>query len=395
MPEPAWQKRIKRRVIGRRHRFFVATQPGLESLCLAELQNISTGIDDIAVREGGVEFSGKLQTCYRANLELRTASRILMRIHAFRAENFRMLERNLRDVDWELFLPVNGKLRIHVSTSKSRLYHSGAIAARVAESIRLRLPLLEIAQGQRARHPSTLHVFVRLEQDRIELSIDSSGDLLHKRGIKTGNFPAPIRETAAAAALIHAGYSGTELLVDPMCGSGTITIEAALMAQRIPPGWYRHFAFMQWPGFRESRWREIREKSRQGFREKQTIDIFASDLDPQYCIALQKTIDKARWSTVVNIEQLDFFHISGKDFNGRKGLLLINPPYGKRLPYSESMTNFFDRLTEHLAAAFGSWNVGIILPDEKMQRFFPAKFRSFALFHGGLRLTLLTGRFPG
>jgi putative N6-adenine-specific DNA methylase len=394
MSETARQKRVNRRVAGRLQRFFVSTQPGLESLCLAELQNLFPGIEDMQLCKGGIEFSGKLPACYLANVALHTARRILMRIHDFRAENFRMLERNLRNVDWELFLPVSGPLRIHVSACKSRLYHSGAIAARVAESIGSRLPYIQAETGRGARKTGAQHIFVRLEQNRIAISIDSSGDLLHKRGIKTGKFPAPIRETAAAAALIRAGYRGTGVLVDPMCGSGAITIEAALMAQGVPPGWYRRFAFMQWPAFRESHWEAIRENARQRFCEIDVPVIFASDIDPRCCRALQKTCDGIGWSKTVNIEQHDFFHISGKNFKGPKGLLMINPPYGIRLPHPESRAIFFRRLAAHLAVSFCGWNVGVILPEKNLRRFFPPPFQSLPLFHGGLHLTLLTGRLP-
>ena len=236
------EKRIRRHVIGKSHRFFAVTAPGLEPLCLGELESL--GLTGAAV-EGGVEFSGRLQAAYLANLCLRTANRILLRVHEFRATSFRALAQEAASFPWELFIAPGAPLRIHVTTHHCRLHHSDAIAERVQNAIAERLSAFSVAE---ARMP--LQIFIRGVDDRFTASLDSSGENLYRRGIKTHAGKAPLRETLAAAALMLAGYSGEGFLLDPMCGAGTFALEAALMAKHLPPGGHRDFAFMAWPGFR-------------------------------------------------------------------------------------------------------------------------------------------------
>ncbi len=277
--ETPLKKRIKRHVIGRKRQFFAATAPGLETICREELRVLLPSGTPMAIVEGGVKFEGRLHDCYLADLNLRTANRLLMRIESFHAANFRELEKNLIAVPWELFILQDTPTHIRVTSRHSRLYHKDAVAGRVQASIALRFAQNEFS-GEASPEPTvTQQIFVRLSDNRFTLSIDSSGDLLHKRGIKPRAAKAPIRETLAAAALILSGYTGTEPLVDPMCGSGTFAIEAALIAQKIPPGRFRDFAFMEWPSFQPKRWQHMKEATEKKIVRTNTPFIFASDRD--------------------------------------------------------------------------------------------------------------------
>ena len=283
----AIEKRIKRHVVGQAHDFFAVTAPGFEDLCRAELAAL--GLKGRAVA-GGVEFTGRLHEGYLANLSLRTANRVLMRVHSFQAVHFSELERQITAFAWELFLKPGSLHKIHVTTHHCRLHHTDAIAERIRKGIEGRLHPF----GEAGPAAVFQQVFVRGLHDRFTVSIDSSGANLYLRGIKTHTGRAPLRETIAAAALMRGGFTGVETLLDPMCGTGTFSLEAALIAKHIPPGWFREFAFTGWPGFRPQRWDHLRRKSAERFTALSAPLIFASDLDAEACAALAASLDVAR-----------------------------------------------------------------------------------------------------
>jgi len=213
----AFEKRLKRRVAGRIQTFFVSTAPGFEKLCLEALTAMRPELNHVEMINGGVVFKGKLVDCYLANLMLRTANRILMRIDHFKATNFRQLEKKLDDMPWELYLPKGVTPDVNVTTRHSRLYHKKAIAERFQKSVVRRLSETYPRLDTQKEMICPFQVFVRADEDRFTVSIDSSGENLYKRGIKSHGGRAPLRETIAAAALTRAGDSGREPLYDPMC----------------------------------------------------------------------------------------------------------------------------------------------------------------------------------
>lgn len=265
-----FQKRIRRHVVGKPHDFFAATAPGIEPLCLKELAALG-----VAGREvpGGVEFNGRLHECYCANLHLRTAGRILMRIHSFHATSFSALEREARRFPWELYLPQAEAPRIQVATRHCRLHHTGAIAERLLRGVQEHLgPPNAVPPGS---SPCLQQIFIRGADDRFVVSIDSSGANLYRRGVKTHGGPAPLRETQASAALMWCGYAAHGPLLDPMCGAGTFSLEAALWAKRIPPGWFRDFAFTRWPAFSSARWAHMKRAAAEGIVTLKTPHILS------------------------------------------------------------------------------------------------------------------------
>jgi putative N6-adenine-specific DNA methylase len=242
-------KRIKRHVIGREHTFFAATPPGFEPICLRELSSLHPVVGNARVIPGGVEFKGRLDDCYRANLSLHLPNRILMRIIAFKSSNFRQLERKVSDIPWELYLHPGSLLKVHVATKHCRLHHSAAISDRFQKTVASQLSAIQHDEKPLKTTDAEQNIFVRGKDDRFTVSIDSSGELLYKRGLKKHTGKAPLRETLAAASLLLAGYKGSQPLIDPMCGAGTFSLEGALIAKCIPPGWFRDFAFRGWPSY--------------------------------------------------------------------------------------------------------------------------------------------------
>ncbi len=244
----AFDKRLKRRFAGRRHDFFAVCAPGLEKICAWELAQILGDGAGIFVTRGGASFSGKPDAGYLANLCMGSASRILMRLADFYASSFSVLEKKLSGIDWEIFLPPNPALSVKVSTRKSRLFHSDAVAQRIRASVAARLG--EGTAGSQDTKSLSQTLFIRLDQDRCHISLDMSGELLFKRGIKSHVTKAPLRETLAFSLLWLTRFSPGDILMDPMCGSGTFSVEAARIQAGIPPGCFRRFAFQSWPGFR-------------------------------------------------------------------------------------------------------------------------------------------------
>ena len=284
----ATEKRLKRQVIGKSHAFFAVTAPGVEDLARAELAAL--GLEGLAV-PGGVEFTGRLHDAYLANLHLRTAGRILMRLTAVTTTHFSELEQQAADIPWELYLRPGTLGRVQAAVHHCRLHHTDGIAERVRAGVDKRLAPIPAGEAAPA---AVQQVFVRGVDDRFTVSLDSSGDHLHLRGVKTHPGRAPLRETLAAAALMRAGYTGDEPLLDPMCGTGTFALEAALMAKRIPAGWFRDFAFTGWPAFRAQRWAHLRRAAGEGVRVLPQPRIFASDIDPEACRALEAMSAEAR-----------------------------------------------------------------------------------------------------
>ncbi|MBW2304447.1 MAG: hypothetical protein JRF57_12130 [Deltaproteobacteria bacterium] len=361
-----FEKRIKRHVIGRKQTFFAATIPGFEPLVDMELSFLGDPSHERNVLPGGVEFKARLEGCYLANLKLRTAQRILMRIGRFKAMHFSSLRKKTAEIPWELLLNPAQRLEIHVTTKHSRLYHSGAVEGCVLAAIKGRLATQGISSTEAAPDSRTAGIFVRAQDDVFTLSLDSSGTLLHQRGIKPHKAKAPLRETIAAAALLHAGYDGTVPFLDPMCGSGTFALEAALLARNIPPGWYREFAFMSWPAF-----------------------------DKRSCTLLEESLRVSRLEGTVKVLRADFFDLNpGTISGGSPGFLAINPPYGLRMGKRKESDTLFLEVCKKLQKDFRHWKLALIVPRRHLLYKVPFPLRVHPILHGGLRLSLLTGVIP-
>src|SRR5437762_2433627 len=288
-----------------RFELFAVTAPGLESITAGELKSLGLRgkrEGGSGKREtGGVSFAGDLEAIYRANLWLRTASRVLLRLAQFHANTFYELERRAKKVNWADFLPQKGSVTVRVTCRKSRLYHSDAVAERVLSAIaRVPPPAVDLrtatpsdddvdnedidpkAEGKAISNSEATDrsrsFVVRIVNDQCEISADTSGELLHRRGYRQEVGKAPLRETLAAAMVLASGWRRNEPLLDPMCGSGTIPIEAALIGHRKAPGTERKFQFMSWPSFDERMWNDLLEKAKESV-EKGPLDIRGADRD--------------------------------------------------------------------------------------------------------------------
>jgi putative N6-adenine-specific DNA methylase len=375
-----------------RFQLFASTAPDLESIAAGELKSLGMrGRQEI----GGVAFAGDLDRLYEANLWLRTASRVVARLGRFHASTFYELERRAKKLPWEEFLPASGLVRLRVTCRKSRLYHSDAVAERVLSAITASVSRSIEASGDDindesddAEHAegtdrademdetetvpgidgSAQLFIVRIVHDQVEISADSSGDLLHRRGYRKEIAKAPLRETLAAAMVLASGWRRDEPLVDPMCGSGTIPIEAAMIARGIAPGLERKFRFMDWPTFDRGRWKEILDKAR-GAVTQSSERIRGSDRDAGAIEAAARNADRAGVGDTV---QFGVKSISGslaelEDVATGVGWILTNPPYGIRIGESEDLRDLYARLGLALKSKRG-WRGGILTSDLALVR---------------------------
>ncbi|MBI5589662.1 MAG: RNA methyltransferase [Deltaproteobacteria bacterium] len=386
------EKRIKRNISGRKQEFFVITSPGLESLCRQELVRLPTFSGETASVSGGVEFSGKLYDGYLANLHLRTATRILMRIETVLATHFTRLSKKTAEIPWELYLRSDVAPLIRVSTHHCRLYHKDAVSAIFAESVRNRLLQYACDPQPEDRPAIQQRLFIRGMDDRFRVSMDSSGDLLYKRGVKTLAGAAPVRETLAAAILMLAGYSGREVLVNPMCGSGTFAVEGALMARNIPPGWMRPFAFMGWPGFSPSQWHHLRNAAEKQIVSGPLPPVIAFDNSPAACDLLALLAHSHAALDQIRVQEGDFFDLNPGELAIEPGLVVINPPYGKRMGTRRESRLLIQDVMKKLKADYRGWRFALMIPDRSGLGRISPEWRFHPIYHGGLKLELLVGK---
>ncbi|HTO96595.1 MAG TPA: RNA methyltransferase [Myxococcales bacterium] len=303
---------------------FAVCAPGLEPVLLSEVRALG-----LAGRElpSGVEIEGGLPEAMRLNLWLRTASRVLLRLgDPFRAASFAELVKKASALPWERCLPRKTPASFRVACHKSRLYHSGAVAERLHAALEARTgSRVALAEaGEEGRADAQLFL-ARLERDVCTVSADTSGVLLHQRGWRGPQGKAPLRETLAAALLLAAGYRGEEDLCDPLCGSGTIPIEAALIASRRAPGIGRSFAFQRWLEASARQWEHLTTEARKQERAPR-VRIEGSDRDAGAVAAARENVTRAGVEVAIAQRRLQDLPA-----DPGPGLIACNPPYGVRL----------------------------------------------------------------
>lgn len=386
MPAPATNplaRRLKKYITSRPHEYFAVTAPRLEKICEKELSSILPQ-NELFVQQGGITFFGRPESMYLANLHLRSATRILMRIGNFKALNFDEFAAKMAKLNFDLYLTGDLLPQITAKAHHCKLYHSEALADTAMRYFREFFP--NAADG-----PDNPHIYIRGTDDRFEISLDTSGDLLYKRGLKTHGGAAPLRETLAYAILQKAGYKGGPLM-DPMCGSGTFSLEAAFTASHIAPGLLREFAFCNTPFFNAPQWEYLKKQAR---AQQKTPPgkplIIASDKDAETCAKLKTVITKQELAPWVRVVPKDFFGLSPKTFFGdRPGLVVLNPPYGLRLLERAEAENLYGAICRKLTADFPNWRYAVVTPRKDWLEL--KNIRWHKIWHGGLDLYLATGQ---
>ena len=375
---------------------FAAVAPGLEPLALAEAQTL--GIPARA-EEGGVAWRGDVRSVIAANVGFRIASRVLVRVAEFEARSFIELERWARRIPWSLSVAPGTSVRFRVTCRKSRLYHSDAVAQRLADAASRAVAGVRTEADSAGddealdREDSSLFV-VRFYRDRCTVSADASGALLHRRGYRQATAKAPLRETLAAALVAASGWDGVAPLIDPMCGSGTIPIEAALTARRIPPGAHRGFSVERWPGVSSEVARAVRAELGASTLATAPGPIVGSDRDAG---AIESARGNAARAEVAIDVELGVHALSGMQLpDSERGWVVSNPPYGVRVGDTTRVRDLWAQLGNVLRRRAPGWQVTLLSPDAALERQLQIPMRVVArTTNGGIPVRIVSGTVPG
>ncbi|MBP0483846.1 THUMP domain-containing class I SAM-dependent RNA methyltransferase [Sagittula salina] len=334
---------------------FLSAPPGLEPLLQQEVAE--AGFDAPELAPGGVVTRGGWPEVWRANLCLRGAGRVLVRFAEFRAFHLAQLDKRARKLDWGAVLPKGAACRVDVTCRNSKIYHDRAARARIAGAIE--------AFGGTVSPEGALRVMARIEDDLVTLSLDTSGELLHRRGWKEAVGKAPLRETLAALFLRASGYDGSEPVVDPMCGSGTFVIEAAQWAAGMAPGRARDFAFEDLPSFRAGEFATLKAETdvpgrEAGLREAGLL-FHGSDRDDGAIRGATANAERAGVADLCRFRRAAISDLERPE--GTPGLVMVNPPYGARIGDRKLLFGLYGSLGAVLKERFAGWRLGMVTSD--------------------------------
>ena len=332
------------------------TMFGLEDLLVAELATI--GARDIEKHNRAVAFRGDEACMYRANFTLRTALRILVPVHDFGLRNEEDLYRGIKAMPWERYMDVDDTLSVHCTLHSDRFTHSQFLALKAKDAI------VDRFRARFGRRPSvdldnaTLRIHLHIRGDECLVSLDSSGGSLHKRGYRDHTNLAPINEVLAAGLVLLSGWDGRSHLVDPMCGSGTLLIEAAMIAGRIPPGMHRaRFGFERWKGFQPDTWQTVRSEALARIDAQNKPLILGGELSPHVARKAESNIASAGLKDRIRIVNRPFQELEPPEGGGT---LLLNPPYGERMDKDEDINAVYAMIGDTLKKRWTGWTAWMI-----------------------------------
>ena len=354
---------------------FAVCPPGLEDVLCAEIRE--NGWGGAKSVPGGVEFSGDWQDVWRANIELRGATRILVRLGSFRAFHPAQLDKRSRKFDWASVLRSDVPVKVDVTSRRSKIYHAGAAKQRIERAIHEGI-------GAPIGGDDAITLKVRIEDDLVTISLDSSGESLHKRGHKEAVGKAPMRETLAALLMRSCGYDSTRPLLDPMCGSGTFPIEAAEWAMGLKPGRARSFAFEKLAGFEPDTVAALRESN----PRETSVRVFGSDRNAGAIEMSRANAERAGVAEIASFTQAAISDLERPDC--APGLVMINPPYGGRIGNKKLLFGLYGAMGQRLKDHFQGWKVGIVTSDTSLARAtgLPGLTNGAPIPHGGLKVRL-------
>ena len=364
--------------------FFATSPRGLEALLAAELATL--GAKDTAAVPGGVAFAGDWRVCYMANLWSRLASRVLWRVAEFDYHSERDLYEAAGKPDWLRLFDVGRTLRVNVSAQKSPLTSLDFATLRIKDAVcdRFREALGSRPSINRANPDVRVHAF--LEAARGAFYLDTSGEPLFKRGWRAGAGEAPLRENLAAGIVMLSGWQPQEPLLDPMCGGGTLLVEAAAMARGRAPGAKRRFGFEKLKIFDVSQWEKLKKEALHSKASPKNLQIFGSDNDPRALGDARRNLAAAGVERWVKLERADILERSAP---APAGVMIANPPYGERIGSKDELAQFYPKLGSALKKNYPGWRCHFFTADmrlPKLVRLQPA--RRVPLYNGALECRL-------
>lgn len=354
---------------------------GLEAVVKRELQDL--GFRELTVADGKIEFKASLADIPRLNLNLRAADRVLVKVGEFPAADFGQLFDRTKELPWEDWIPRDAKITVVGKCVRSIL-----ASVRSSQSIAHKAVIERLKSKYQIEWlPETGPEFtiqVAILKDVAQLTLDTSGQGLHKRGYRMQHGDVPLRENLAAALVLLSDWKEGRLLIDPMCGSGTILIEAAMTARRIAPGLLRTFASEKWPAIDKAHWDEARRAAREAILPEGGLNICGYDIDPERVEDSRANAKKAGVGKDIIFEQKDI-----KDLwvNQPRGTVICNPPYGIKLGSLKELTPIYVTI-HHMFKNKKGWSLYILTGDDRFPDFFkrsrPDKVRK--LFNGTIEV---------
>ena len=366
-------------------RFLATASKGLEEVCAGELSALGLSVLDRT--PGAVAFKGRLDDAWRACLWLRTGRRVLRPLGTFEARDADALYEGAKAIRWEEFLTTRTTFAVTAKVSDSRFRHSGFVGLKVKDAVADAMRERKGTRPDVDRENPDAQLLVRVSGRTCDVSLDLSGGPLHKRGYRTKSVAAPLNETLAAGMLLLMGYDGSVPFADPFCGSGTLLIEAAMIATGMAPGLLRRgpFGFERCGGFVPRAWERLLEEARDARREPRA-SLLGSDADPAAVDAARANAEAAGLNRWVKVARRDARQFAP---TGAPGLLLCNPPYGEHSGAGEDLSGLYKEFGDALKRACAGWTAGILTgsPDlAKCVGLHPK--RKIALFNGPMPVKL-------
>jgi putative N6-adenine-specific DNA methylase len=369
-------------------KFFATCPRGLEKVLGAELEAL--GAKEAEVVDGGVAFGGVLTLCYAVNLESRVASRVLWRVGSsgYRGEDD--IYRAARALPWPRLFDASRSIRVNVSAIKSPVKSLEFVTLRVKDAA---CDAFREASGTRpdvdTQSPDVrIHAF--LTRDEVTFYLDTSGEALFKRGWRTVAGEAPLRENLAAGILRLAGWSAPTPLLDPMCGSGTFLVEAAMMALDVAPGLNRSFGFERLANYDNEKWQALRKKALARRKPAGPLPIHGRDKSGEALALAHENLAQAGLTNAVQLKQMDILD-GGPP--GNSGIIVMNPPYGERVAGKVDLAAFYPRLGDALKQRHAGWTAYVLSADPSLPRLIGLKAsRRTPLYNGALECRLFEYR---
>ncbi len=365
--------------------FFAPCPRGLEAVLHSDLA--AMGAQQVRSTEGGVHFSGDWPLCYRVNLASRVASRILWRVKETQYRTEQDIYQSVFALQWQRWFDVTNTIRVNTTAIRCNLKSLEFITLLVKDAVcdRFRAHCNERPSVDTLQPDVRIHVFI--EEDKLMLYVDTSGDALFKRGVRQHTNIAPIRENLAAGILRLMGWQPGTPLLDPMCGSGTFLIEAAQMSLNIQPGIARKFAFEKLLNFDAAKWNALREHAIAAQLPAKPLEIYGGDLYGDALKTTWRNLEEAGLSECVELKQANVLEITAP---AASGMLVANLPYGERMGELDELAELYPKLGDALKKKFGGWTAYLFTADKailKLMRLSPSK--RTPLFNGAIECRLL------
>ena len=364
--------------------FFATCPRGLEALLADEL--LVQRALKILVTDGGVSFEGNLDTMYRVNLHSRIATRVMSRVGQGSYSSEEDIYKATFKLNWPAWFKVNQTIRVKVTGVKCPLKSLDFVTLRIKDAVCDRFREEGALRPSVSVRDPDVRIHAYLTQDQYQLYLDTSGAPLYQRGFRDVSVIAPLRENLAAGILMLTGWQPGTPILDPMCGSGTFLIEAAMMAVNQPPGMKRNFGFQKLTSFDESLWKKIETEALQNMKPIEFLDIYGSDIDLRAVRVARHNLKVAGLEEVAKVMQSDFVKLESP---APEGVLVTNPPYGQRIGEDEDLKEVYPAWAKHMKESFGGWDTYFLTADLEMPKDMRLKpTKKTPLFNGALECRL-------